>query len=135
MSAGALVWGIKASLLGYVRGMSDGVVEAAGGAEATEGGFRFPAIGAGAFRGSVTLTGHHGMMRVVVADPAIVETEEGWAVEIADPDDRAVRLRFATIAAFDGRQASGTALTAEGADLFFGPYTAGTALDDPRIGD
>lgn len=130
----ALLWGIKASLLGYVRGMPDGAVTLAGGAEEAEGGFRFPG-GAGAFRGSVTLTGHGGMMRVVVADPAIVETDDGWALEIADPDDATARLRFATIAAFDGERATGAALTEDGADLFFGPYERGTPLDDAAVVD
>ncbi|GAA1420289.1 HtaA domain-containing protein [Agrococcus citreus] len=132
---GHLDWGIKASLLDYVRGMGDGTVEAAEGAEATETGLRFPrAIGL-AFRGSVTLTAHGGMMRVTIADPSIVETSAGWAIEIADPDDPSRRMAFATIAAFDGTRASGTALTQDGADLFFGPYERGTALDDPSVVD
>ncbi|SFS14843.1 Htaa protein [Agrococcus baldri] len=156
---GALVWGIKASLLSYVRGMSDGSVEASAGAEAAagadaagadasggteagdgtaaEGGFRFrrrdDASAPYAFRGTVVLSGHSGMMRVVIADPALVESGGSWALEIADPDDASIRLRFATIEAFDGRRARGTALTEDGADLFFGPYTAGTPLDDPIV--
>ena len=131
----ALLWGVKASLLGYVRGMPDGAVTLAGGAEQTEGGFRFPGEGGGAFRGSVTLAGHGGMMRVVIAQPAIVEAEGGWALEIADPDDPTARLRFATIAAFDGERATGAALTEDGADLFFGPYERGTPLDDAVVVD
>jgi len=130
---GGLRWGVKASLIGYVRGMADGVVETAGGAEAVDGAFRFPRDEGLAFRGSVTLTGHGGMMRVTVADPSIVETPAGWVLEIADPDDPSARLPFATIAAFDGERAAGTALTQDGADLFFGPYERGTALDDPVV--
>lgn len=134
---GSLLWGVKASLLGYVRGMPDGSVAVSGGAAETDGGFRFPACGDAsarhAFRGSVALTGHSGMMRVVIADPALVQTETGWLLEIADPDEPSARLPFATLAAFDGERASGTALTEDGADLFFGPYTAGTPLDDPVI--
>jgi hypothetical protein len=134
----ALTWGVKASLIGYVRGMADGAVATTGGAIEVDGGFRFP-IGGGAhplaFRGAVTLTGHHGMLRVAIADPSIVETATGWVLEIADPDDPSSRLPFATIAAFDGRRASGTALTQDGADLFFGPYERGTPIDDPVIVD
>lgn len=132
----ALLWGVKASLLSYVRGMSDGEIEATGGASAAGEGFRFPASDRRAsFTGSVTLTGHSGMMRVVLADPAIVETDAGWILEIADPDDAGTRLAFATIARFDGHRAEGTTLTADGADLFFGPYRDGTPLDDPVIED
>lgn len=133
----ALTWGIKASLLDYVRGMPDGSVELADGASEAAGAFRFPAdVASGdplAFRGAVRLTGHGGMMRVTIADPSIVQTADGWALEIADPDDAELRLRFATIARFDGDRATGTALTEDGADLFFGPYAQGTPLDDPRI--
>lgn len=129
----AMQWSIKASLLGYVRGMGDGAITATDGAQAIEGGFRFEQVQEGVFRGAVTITGHGGMMRVVIADPAIVETDAGWVLEIADPDDAATRLRFATIAAFDGERATGTALTEDGADLFFGPYRRGTELDDPVI--
>jgi hypothetical protein len=138
----ALVWGIKASLLGYVRGMPDGAVTLSGGAEEVDGGFRFPAADAAghtgadaplAFRGAVTLTGHGGMLRVTIADPALVDTGDGWVLEIADPDDPGIRLRFATLAGFDGERATGAALTEDGADLFFGPYERGTAVDDPRV--
>lgn len=136
----SLHWGIKASLLDYVRGMADGAVVASEGATPTDAGFRFPAASAAgpsplAFRGAVALTGHGGMLRVTIADPAIVETADGWALEIADPDDRSARLRFATITGFDGARASGTALTQDGADLFFGPYERGTAIDDPVVAD
>jgi hypothetical protein len=129
----ALLWGIKASLLGYVRGMADATVVASGGASVEGAGFRFPADSGLAFRGAVELTAHSGMMRVVIADPAIVETQSGWVLAIADPDDPAKRLTFATLGAFDGRRASSTALTEAGADLFFGPYTQGTPLDDPVV--
>lgn len=132
----ALAWGVKASLIGYVRGMADGAVATTGGAVEVDGGFRFPAAGGAhplAFRGTVTLTGHHGMLRVAISDPSLVESSTGWVLEIADPDVPGVRLPFATIAAFDGERASGTALTEAGADLFFGPYRQGTPIDDPDV--
>lgn len=130
-----LDWGVKASLLAYVRRMADGSVEATGGATTTDAGIRFEGVGRLAFRGTVTLTGHGGLLRVTIADPAIVEADGGWLLEIADPDNSSSRLAFATIAAFDGRRASGTALTQDGADLFFGPYAQGTAIDDPVVVD
>ncbi len=137
LHGGSLLWGIKSSLLDYVRGMGDGTVEATGGASVTDAGIRFgsPEPGSLAFRGAVTLTAHGGMLHVTIADPAIVETSTGWALEIVDPHDASRRMAFATIAGFDGRRATGTALTHDGADLFFGPYQRGTAIDDPTIID
>lgn len=127
-----LVWGIKGSLLRYVRGMADGVVATDGGATESPAGFTFPGDGL-RFTGSVTLTGHDGMMHVVLADPALVESASGWTVEIADPDDPGTRLPFAAVTSFDGIDGTGVALTAAGADLFFGPYEAGTELDDLTV--
>ncbi|WP_156138603.1 HtaA domain-containing protein [Microbacterium mangrovi] len=132
-----LVWAIKGSLVGYVRGMADGEIALDGAAEDASG-FRFreapesePAVRR--FTGRVRFTGHNGMMRVVIADPWVEASGPGAVLSIADPDDPAARLPFARIAAFDGVRASGTTLTADGADLFFGPYREGTELDDPRL--
>lgn len=135
----ALEWGIKASLLGYVRAMADGEVIVADGAHVLENGsFSFPEISPLRFGGSVTLIGHGGMMRVVIRDPAIDQVGDEIALSIADPDDETVRLAFATVAALEeGDDGSilviGTALTADGADLFFGPYVTGTPLDDATV--
>jgi hypothetical protein len=134
----ALLWGIKSSLIDYVRGRGAGTVVAADGATAEGGAFRFPAgSGAGgadgAFLGSVTLTAHSGMFHLVIAEPAIVHAPEGWRLEIADPHEPGARLPFATIAAFDGERATGTVLTQDGADLFFGPYEPGTPIDEPTV--
>lgn len=130
----ALVWAVKTSLVGYVRRMPDGRVELDGTTE-TDGAFAFPAADAdtATFTGSVAFLGHNGMMRVVIADPWLTREGQGAVLSIADPDDPSIRLDFARIARFDGRQATGTTLTADGADLFFGPYVEGTPLDDPRI--
>ena len=134
----ALVWGVKASLLDYVRGMPDGAVELDGPRESPDG-FVFaaadgPEDGIRRFKGSVTLTGHSGMMRVVIADPWIAVRP--GELSIADPDTPGVRLPFARMEALEADaggvlHARGTTLTADGADLFFGPYREGTPLDDP----
>lgn len=125
-----LVWGVKQSLLAYVRGMSDGTVATSSGATEAVGVFTFPGE-ALSFTGAVTLTGHGGMMRVVLADPSIVETDDGWVLELGD--GAGDRRAFATIAAFDGIDGTGLALTAAGSDLFAGPYPAGTPLDDLTV--
>lgn len=129
-----LRWSIKDSLLSYVRAMQDGRIVVDGGA--TDVGHSFEFAGTFdplRFAGRVMLTGHSGMMRVIIADPAIVQSATGWVLEIADPDDAAGRISFATLTDFDGVTAEAAALTAEGADLFFGPYEVGTPVDVPAV--
>lgn len=127
-----LLWPIKDSLVRYVEGLPDGAIQVDGGASTGPGGFAFPGDGR-RFLGSVTLLGHHGMMRVVLRNPALVETGAGWVLEIADPDDPASHLLFATMASFDGALGRGLALSSNGADLFFGPYEKGTPLSDLAV--
>lgn len=143
----ALEWGIKQSLVRYIAGMADGVVVAGEPATGAKGGFRFPtaappqADGTLRFAGSVMLTGHGGMLRLVVAEPWLVPAgtpNDAWSLTIADQYEPGARIAFATIDRLDLGEAApsahGTRLTADGADLFFsGPYTEGTELDDPRI--
>lgn len=160
----ALHWGIKASFLGYIRAMADGSVTAEAGAELQESGAVFPlaaapsgdagagtSAGAGVpaasahttgsrrFRGTVRFLGHGGVLDLRIADPAVEPRAGGWVLSIRDPYDPDARVDLATIAAFDpsGQQCigSGLALTADGADLFFGPYVEGTPLDDFEIVD
>lgn len=142
-----LEWGIKQSLVRYVAGMADGALAAGGPATAVGGGFQFPAAarpqadGTLRFAGSVTLTAHGGMLRLVVAEPWLVpvgEPSDAWSLTIADQYEPGARIAFATIDQLilgeAWASAHGTRLTADGADLFFsGPYTEGTELDDPRI--
>ncbi|WP_460774683.1 HtaA domain-containing protein [Microbacterium sp. GXF7504] len=132
-----LVWGVKASLLAYVRGMGGGAVETTGVVKEPSG-FAFPGTdGDGhTFSGSVRLTAHGGIMDVTLADPAIVPDGEHWQLTVAHGDGR---LAVAAIDALTDRDgflvASGTVMTAEGANLFAGPYGPGTPLDDPFIRD
>ncbi|QCR20231.1 HtaA domain-containing protein [Agrococcus sp. SGAir0287] len=139
---GSLVWRIKESLIAYVRGMSDGEVLLDDGVVETAEGFAFPPRGLDGdtlrFGGVVTFEGHNGMMHVELSEPSLTPVGDGWRVEFSDPDAPTVRLHFADVAAIEeadagGRRGLGTTLTADGADLFFGPYEAGTPLDDPRV--
>lgn len=143
----ALEWGIKQSLVRYIASMADGSIVASDPATVTECGFRFPATpplqanGTLHFAGSVTLTAHGGMLRLVVAEPWLIPTGEpndAWSLTIADQYEPGARIAFAMIDRLilgkAWASAHGTHLTADGADLFFsGPYTEGTGLDDPRI--
>lgn len=137
----SLEWSIKRSLLGYVRGLPDGVVGAGEGAVEREGLFVFPAAGSPAgehrFSGVVAVSGHDGLLDVVFREPWLQPGASGWLLSIADPDD-GQRLGLLRIAALEAQpdgslRATGTSLTQDGADLFFGPYQAGTAFDDPVV--
>lgn len=140
----ALKWEIKGSLITYVRGLPDGVVDVLDGAREADGAFFFPAAEDGSeelsFTGNVYLRGHGGMMDLPVANPRIERAGAAWNLTIQDPDEADERLVFATIAQLetdaDGyARATGTALSADGAGLFFGPYREGTELDEPEIVD
>ncbi len=139
----ALHWGVKSSLLDYVRGMADGDILLDGGASEGGSGFVFPGnddTGDGVlrFRGAVTLIGHGGMMRVVLHSPWLEQTPDGWRLSIQDPDASGARLAFAEVATRSAQPdgtivGAGTVLTGAGADLFFGRYSEGTPLDDPAV--
>lgn len=142
IAPGSLVWRIKSSLIGYVRGMSDGEVLVDDGVHETQHGFAFPPRGADGdtlrFGGVVTFQAHNGMMHVELSEPSLTPVGDGWRVEFSDPDAPTVRLHFADVASVvtggDGTQhGTGTFLAADGADLFFGPYEQGTPLDDPFV--
>lgn len=141
--SGELTWSVKASLLEYVRGMADGEIHLHG-VRWTPAGFAFPALDEATdpdeqrFSGTVALTGHGGMMRIVIRDPSLVRRGTWWVLTIADVDEPSGRLDFARmpemVASGPGvLRARGTVLTASGADLFFGPYRDGTQLDDPVV--
>jgi hypothetical protein len=136
-----LDWGIKETLIGYVTGMADGEVAAESGAETVGRSFRFPLARRDgdvlSFSGRVVLTGHGGLLNVVIADPAVERGADGWTLSIADPDVAGDRLVFATLEGVtendSGLTVDSAALTEAGSDLFFGPYTRGTPLDAPAV--
>jgi len=128
-----LLWGIKSSLLSYVSGMADGEIAVEAPAERRDSAFAFPGEDV-RFRGGVAVTGHSGLMRVRIGDPSLRSGPGGrWILEIADPDEPAVRLPFAEVGSFDGEHGRGLRMTEHGADLFFGPYGPGTPVDDFQI--
>ncbi|UOQ56029.1 HtaA domain-containing protein [Leucobacter allii] len=146
----SLHWGVKASFLGYLGAMPDGEVTPLAPAELLDGRtLRFPEIGTGGaagagsrrFAGGVRFTGHGGVLDLVIAEPALESGDgpDGWIVTIADPYAPGARLALATVGPIDERAGrtvgGGVALTEAGADLFFGPYVAGTPLDDIAVVD
>jgi hypothetical protein len=88
MSQFQLQWGIKDSLLGYLRGIEDGVIEAVVPAVFDGSHFTFgedsaasnfdaeTATGTLQFLGTAKLSGHWGMMNIVVKNP-LLELEQG----------------------------------------------------------
>lgn len=137
-----LTWPIKTSLLRYVRGMADGAVAVRGGAVEHDGAFHFPGESSSEdehrFTGTVTMQGHGGMLALDFREPWLRREAHGWSLSIADPDAATGRVRLATLRGLDRHadgtlRGSGTALTADGADLFFGPYENGTPFDDPVV--
>lgn len=134
-----LAWGLKSSLLAYVRSQPDGSVTPSEDAWERDGVFVFPGAVVGDelhFRGCVTVRAHDGLMNVPLADVRITPAGDRWELSIRDPEDPSRRMRFATVGALEtvrGRGMRGTevAMALPGSDLFFfGPYGPGTALDD-----
>lgn len=147
-----LRWGVKTSFLAYLERMPDGAIDEIGAAVLADGVVRFPAAegddaGASAplrFAGGIRCTGHAGMLDLAIADPWLEEGPGGRELSIADPYAPGARVALATVADLiagtvagpagapptPARRGTGLALTAAGADLFFGPYEAGTPLDD-----
>ncbi|CAN7383049.1 HtaA domain-containing protein [Microbacterium foliorum] len=151
-----LVWGVKASFRRYIQTLKDGAVHAAGGAALTgDGEAYFPIapdapvkrlahIGEVQFQGKVTFTGHEGMMQLVIARPAILLRPARTlliiddAAESARQDGRVALLELQPtrpvvhVAVGEWIEIPAT-LTAEGAQLFNGTYSAGQSLDPLHI--
>ena len=140
----ALEWAVKASFVGYVEGMADGVVSTSGGAiRLADGTFRFPLAAPSTadeilrFDGAVHLTGHFGMLNVSFAEPALARVNGELFLTIADPDAEGGRLSLLRLGApvSDGQAMlwATPVLTVDGADLFFDSYRPGTAFDSLRV--
>ncbi|MFT3797506.1 HtaA domain-containing protein [Microbacterium sp.] len=137
----ALTWRVKTSLLRYLAGPATGEVEVSEGAEMSPHGILFPlddmATEALCFRGTASLIGHGGMLRIVIADPAVHHSSDagGWTLWVRHGEGR---IAIAEIEGFT-RDAAGvlqggpTTLTAAGVDLFGGQYAEGTRLDSPSV--
>lgn len=137
----ALLWGIKSSLIAYVRSQHDGTVETTGGAEAVaSGGFRFPLADGDEqtlrYRGGVRLRAHGGMMDIAVSDPWVeLSGTPSISVLAAWTGEPAERLTIAwmDVATAEGGGWTGSPvrLTADGS-LTLGAlqYPEGQQVDD-----
>lgn len=148
--APVLRWGIKRSFISYLSRLPDGSVSADAGASIVSGSFfQFEPGGGGQgslaaadvlkFRGQVRLSGHHGMMSLLVADPWIEFTAGGAVLSIVDPQrgpDGSGRVALLRLAIAGAPGVPGTDWTevparlAPGAvGLFNGQYAAGENMD------
>ncbi|WP_415853228.1 HtaA domain-containing protein [Sinomonas sp. G460-2] len=130
-----LIWPIRRSFVGYVRG-SEGTVALGDGAEETEEGFVFQGIPRSslAFVGSVHFQAHGGMLDVLIGDPAFaIDGEVGTLSITTGPG--AARNTIARLTGIrDGDPASGQLLlTYEGTRLLGDVYEPGSPLDPFRI--
>ncbi|WP_395640167.1 HtaA domain-containing protein [Pseudolysinimonas sp.] len=139
---GSLSWGVKASFREYVTGpIASGSISVGNGAGVSGGAYWFPQSSAEvssdvAYRGSVTFSGHGGLLNLRIADPVVRITSTSSAVlSVATGSGRvdfaSLALGTPTTDASGARTyaASPATLTAAGAASFAGFYSAGTALD------
>lgn len=140
----ALLWGIKSSLVAYVRSQSDGTIEASDGAELTSTGtFRFPFVDVSTdeglrlrYGGGVRLRAHNGLLDIALSEPCIefspVPSISVVAEWTGDPPERVTIARMDVAAAAGGGWIGAPVrLTADGA-LTLGAlqYYEGQEVDD-----
>lgn len=151
---GGLLWAFHEGFAAYVTRLADGRVDVDGGARLqSDGRILFPLgsvpgpgrgtdpVLVGELRGSgaVHFTGHHGLLAVTLAEPAIVAGTGTPVLTIVDPFAPGHRLAFAELGTVEPGSAgpgsvpstvryAGPRLTEEGADLFLGHYREGTPL-------
>ncbi|MFD5224701.1 HtaA domain-containing protein [Microbacterium sp. NPDC058342] len=146
VSSGSMTWGLKESFRTYVEGpiakgdFTGGSFTVRSGALNVDAGDR----GQISFSGSITATGHGGLLNFRLSNPRIVLNGDGTGTlyaHVASTDTTGKKttdgtVRFATLA-FSGKSSGSTLavsgasarLTAAGAEAFAGFYDAGTALD------
>jgi hypothetical protein len=145
-----LVWGIKRSLLGYIRRLPDGRISVGDGVGLTsQYDFHFPLLdatdldraGAGIIRfgGYVHLFGHLGAMSVTLTNPWLHLDEGVGSLSFDATDDESAEPRAVLFSILAARPSAleGTLrwnglrpiLTPAGAELFEFNYPAGTAFD------
>ncbi|MDX6740925.1 HtaA domain-containing protein [Actinocorallia sp. A-T 12471] len=139
-AGGGLVWGVKASFLGYVT-RAEGEITVAEGADVAEGqqAFVFPASDEkGKFTGQVGFDAHGGMLKVTIADPWIEIADDGNAtLSVVNPaklaTDRSQRITIAALGDIvpqgDGTAKANAVLTMHGVWLLGNVYAPGDDLD------
>lgn len=135
-------WGVKASFVAYVAGVSDGVMSVTDGALDTPEGFIFPVadsskfdsrsgMGELRFRGDVRLRAHGGMLAVRFADPCLSVSRKKAILTVVDAGGS--RRCVAHLGRPQPGEGGGiyipASLSAEAVPYFNDVYPVGTELD------
>ncbi|GAA1466567.1 HtaA domain-containing protein [Microbacterium thalassium] len=137
-AAGWMDWSVKDSFLRYVKGLPDGVCDVSPDIGLVGGGvFRFPLTAidlapetSWRFGGFLRFTGHGGFLEVVIAEPALEESDGHYRFTSADRDRRICIADAEPVESADSRTRFALRLTTDGALLFGGVYSAGEPLSD-----
>lgn len=147
MNNPALNWAIKDSLVTYISDLDDGELNASAGATRTDDGFAFEGVsdsdfdrntltGTLAFRGSVTLRGHEGMLNIVVTDPTVVLDNGSGEVRVAAPgatDGRQLGIAKLAATLEDDTLTCTAHLTVTGVNVLGPQYMPGAEIARLRI--
>lgn len=152
VKAAALSWGVKESFRSYVEAMGGTVALSEGVERDAEGAFVFAPAGEAAlatdaggrpqgeaqFAGEVRFDAHGGMLKVVVAAPAVTLEPAGGSLTVADPWAPGKRMQIAKLdiaaAQVEGAElVLPAAATIDGMQLLGDHYPPGTALDPVRL--
>ncbi|OCB22456.1 HtaA domain-containing protein [Mycobacterium intracellulare] len=145
-----LRWAVKRSFLDYVARTPDGRAYVAGGVRANaDGEVIFPpaepleaAVATDtrvfAFGGEVRYLAHGGLLHVIIADPVLTVTGDAGVLTVAavDEEDQPTRIELVTftvgVRALESApttwESSEVRLTADGATVFGGVYSAGELM-------
>jgi hypothetical protein len=137
--AGLLLWGVKASFLGYVSG-SGGSVALTEPAIYRDGVFGFPRTDSGeiegtlSFAGSVRFVAHGGLLDVRLDSPSVTVGDTASLSVVTPIGGGPERIVIADLHASEASVATGelvwlAKLSANGALLFESTYPEGTELD------
>lgn len=146
---GVLEWGIKATMLDYVRALPDGTMTFDGEDALGLDVFVFPLVDdlrptgqnrVVSFRGQFHSAGHHGTQLAVVIDPTIEVRGSIGRLSVVRWAGRQARLEIAEFEWPTPRAVVGgfervlrPRLTVEGTEVFGDVYPTGTPLDDVRV--
>ncbi len=132
-----LVWGVRESLTRYVAGLPDGLIATDGIADVYDDAgiprFSFPFVeadpteGEVRFAGSAEISGHGGLLRILVVEPRLRFRAGGAELSIGTSleGSRAAVAWIPGVAAGGGWDDADSVLTAEGAEWLGPQYPAG----------
>lgn len=142
-----LTWTIKNSLVAYISDLDDGELNASAGATRTDDGFAFEGVsdtdfdrttltGTLAFRGTVALRGHDGMLNIVIIDPRVVLNNGSGEVRVAQPgatDGRQLGIAKLGATLEDNILTCTAHLTVTGVNVLGPQYMPGAEIASLRI--